>query len=287
MAGDWLAMRLDLEEEPEVVEIVSAMCPDSVRDLSKRMRHVSLVCGALLRTWRLFDKLTSDGILRGYTADWLDGQVGIPGFAANLQHVGWLIVEPQAIIAPKFTTYMGESAKKRLQDAKRKREQRKSRPVSVRETSGEIRTEIGLQNRTEQIKKKTKKKAAAALAAFSLPENLDTADFRTAWTAWLKHRTEIRKPLTPTQAAHQLAQFAAWGPARAIAAIRHTVTMGWQGLREEAVNGQPGAAGAAGAGPKKPAAQAAAEWLADAAEAERRRERRKAERLALNAGGNP
>jgi hypothetical protein len=53
-----------------------------------------------------------------------------------------------------------------------------------------------------------------------------------AWASWKKHRSEIKKPLKPTMEAGQLAELAAWGEARAIAAIRFTIAKGWQGLRE-------------------------------------------------------
>lgn len=61
---------------------------------------------------------------------------------------------------------------------------------------------------------------------FSSPE------FSEAWSQWQKHRTEIRKPLKPTMRAAQLAELAAMGEQRAIAALRHTIAKGWQGIRE-------------------------------------------------------
>ena len=64
------------------------------------------------------------------------------------------------------------------------------------------------------------------------PEVLRTKDFLHAWTNWGCHRREIKKPLTDTQSAQQLKQFEAWGPQRAVAAINHTITKGWQGLAE-------------------------------------------------------
>ena len=66
----------------------------------------------------------------------------------------------------------------------------------------------------------------------TLPPNLDTAEFRSAWSDWETHRREIKKKLTPTQSAAQIAQCAAWGHEVAIRTIRHTITMGWQGLRQ-------------------------------------------------------
>lgn len=69
--------------------------------------------------------------------------------------------------------------------------------------------------------------------AVALPTALDTEPFRAAWGDWQAHRREIKKPLTATSIKSQLAQFEEWGERRAIAAIRHTIRKGWQGLRED------------------------------------------------------
>lgn len=85
--------------------------------------------------------------------------------------------------------------------------------------------------------------SASGYASASVPEILDTEAFRTAWDDWQAHRKEIKKPLTKTSIKGQLAQFAEWGEQRAIAAIRHTIRKGWQGLAEaEASQGVNGAA---------------------------------------------
>jgi len=144
MAGDWIPVRTGLANEPEVVRIVSAICPQSVHDLSARVRTTSAVIGALVQTWALFDSLTDDGILHGYTAEWLNAQVGIDGFAENLQHVGWLVLHEQSVEMPGFTTWLGHSAKRRLKDAQRKRAERKTpsanRPQNVRIAADKKRT---------------------------------------------------------------------------------------------------------------------------------------------------
>ncbi|MCF7732103.1 MAG: hypothetical protein K9N23_10460 [Akkermansiaceae bacterium] len=62
--------------------------------------------------------------------------------------------------------------------------------------------------------------------------------FRAAWSDWEKHRSEIKKKLTPTSVAQQFKKFAEWGERRTIAAIEHTIEKGWQGLVEPtAING--------------------------------------------------
>jgi hypothetical protein len=67
---------------------------------------------------------------------------------------------------------------------------------------------------------------------FRMPDNLRTPEFCSFWEKWKRHRQEIRKPLRPTQEREQLSKFSEWGPERSVAAIRYTITMGWQGIRE-------------------------------------------------------
>jgi hypothetical protein len=65
------------------------------------------------------------------------------------------------------------------------------------------------------------------------PSSLEGDDaFKTAWDDWVGYRKEIKKPLTKRSMQAQLDEFARWGSERAIAAIRHTIRMTWQGLRE-------------------------------------------------------
>lgn len=161
MAGDWIPMRTDLWECPEVVRLLSAICPDSVRDPSKAVREKSKIIGALFRTWALFDTYTDDGILHGYTAEVLNASVGMDNWAENLQHIGWLAINEQSVVMPEFNVWLSSSAKARLKDAQRKRNERKEAsedcPKPVRKsadknrTTGQDRTgEYSEQNRTEQ-----------------------------------------------------------------------------------------------------------------------------------------
>jgi hypothetical protein len=65
-----------------------------------------------------------------------------------------------------------------------------------------------------------------------LPHSLDTDSFRKVWGEWQQHRSEIRKPLKPTQIKKQLKRLDELGLKRAIEALNHTIDMGWQGIRE-------------------------------------------------------
>lgn len=64
--------------------------------------------------------------------------------------------------------------------------------------------------------------------------------FRTAWENWAKHRAEKRQKLTPTTIASQFKKLEAMGEARAIAALEHSTTQGYQGIFEPSggANGQ-------------------------------------------------
>lgn len=70
----------------------------------------------------------------------------------------------------------------------------------------------------------------------ALPPGLDSTEFRSAWIKWKRHRSEIRKPLKPTQEKESLGKLAKIGPDRAIAMVEHTIAMGWQGLREPEIH---------------------------------------------------
>ena len=115
MAGDWIKMRSDLFTHPKVVRISSALKADTLRTV-----------GGLMSVWCLFDAHSIDGILDGYTPDTLDSHLRWPGFATAMISVKWLVVEAESLALPEFDTHNGESAKRRAQDADRKRAVRKA-----------------------------------------------------------------------------------------------------------------------------------------------------------------
>lgn len=58
------------------------------------------------------------------------------------------------------------------------------------------------------------------------------------WRDFVRHRSEIRKPLTPTAAKRLIDKLAEMGVARAGAAITHSIANGWQGIFEPETNGR-------------------------------------------------
>lgn len=96
-------------------------------------------------------------------------------------------------------------------------------------------------------KKPARARAPKDQPPIQFPAGLEDMEFRLAWIEWGKHRAELKKPLTRTAIEQQLKKLADMGSARAIAAIRHSIANGWQGIFEPtngAVNGKPGAASA-------------------------------------------
>lgn len=83
--------------------------------------------------------------------------------------------------------------------------------------------------------RKAKRKTESAVADIQtteFPTELQSAEFKTAWAAWLQHRKERGKPLTPTAAASRLRQLAALGEKRALEAVVHSTASNWEGVFE-------------------------------------------------------
>lgn len=114
MAGDWIKMRADLFTHPKVVRMSSALRADTLRTV-----------GGLMSVWCLFDAHSSDGKLQGYTPETLDAHIRWDGFSAAMKAVGWLDADGDSLVLPRFDIHNGQSAKRRAQDADRKREVRK------------------------------------------------------------------------------------------------------------------------------------------------------------------
>lgn len=116
MASPWIKMRTDLGSSPQVVRIASALEAD---DRPHAVRRLTVV-GALHATWSIFDAHSEDGTLQGYTPTALDEQIGLPGWTAALEDVGWLILEHGGMTLPRWEEHNGRSAKRRARDANRK-----------------------------------------------------------------------------------------------------------------------------------------------------------------------
>jgi len=116
MAGDWIKMRADLQTHPKIVRILSATGTDKFR-----------VIGGLHAVWAVFDTHSEDGVLKGYTPELLDHVIGWPGLGRAMEAVGWLLFDGLETLAlPDFEAHNGQSAKRRAEDQKRKKNSRQS-----------------------------------------------------------------------------------------------------------------------------------------------------------------
>lgn len=103
--------------------------------------------------------------------------------------------------------------------------------TGVLPASNQCLTDVQPVSTTKELKKErskeVKKKEETAAPPFS------TADFIEAWASFEEHRrVDLKKPVKPTQAKKLFAMLAKMGHDRAVAALDHTVAMGWQGIRE-------------------------------------------------------
>ena len=235
MAGDWIKMRADLFTHPKVVRIASALKADTLRTV-----------GGLMSVWCLFDAHSEDGRLEGYTPEVLDAHLRWEGFAGAMIDVGWLTLdEAHGLVLPRFDTHNGQSAKRRAQDADRKREVRKASAPEADKT------------RTREEKRREEKEPNGSLPP--APEGLDLQ----AWDRWQEYRRQIKKPIKPASAALAMKSLAGYGANQA-AVVEQSIANGWQGLFElkgarAQVNRQEAV--------EQRNRSVAEQWLADAGEA--------------------
>lgn len=206
--------------------------------------------GKAMRFWIWLDGVTVDGVVDGVTSHDVDAVVGCDGLASALCQAGWLTVseDGQSIVVPNFERHNGESAKARGLKTKR---QAKWRAGAV---DGDASTEASTvappeKIRVEETKNTTpdchgtngKPNGVSVSSQFvflslaesgKVPEVLKSERFAKSWDSWVKHRSEIKKPLHETMVVAQLKMLASKGLAAAVQMIDHTVAMGWQGLRE-------------------------------------------------------
>jgi len=230
MAGDWIKMRIDLMEDPAVMQMADKL---GVRE--------EVVVGYCHAFWSWVSRQIGDGMATGVSLVSLGRRLNLPGFPEMLVEVGWLEYtesDPDyggnpVIRIPKFERHLSESAKKRAVKAKQKQAER------VAKMSPPTADKMATREEKRREEKKPKKEKARAFDPLSLELPFTEEYFQRAWQTWVAHRREIRKPLTERSALQQLSRFEEWGPVRATAAIEYTVEKGWQGIREPEGNGQP------------------------------------------------
>ncbi|MFE0769916.1 DNA replication domain protein [Serratia bockelmannii] len=218
MAGDWIKMRSDLHTHPKIVRMASALKADRLR-----------IVGGLHSAWCLFDVHSVDGLLDGYSPETLDEMIGFPGFSRAMMAVGWLEVDGENLVMPRFDEHNGQSAKRRAQDAARKRIVRKM------SASQEDEMTTREEKRREDINKdppltppKPKK------PGYAYPAELNAL----AWDEWKQYRRDLKlKAYAPTPrsegaAITNLLNLSEGDRQRQAEIIKQSMANGWQGLFE-------------------------------------------------------
>ncbi len=123
MAGDWIKWMKGLSRRREVIVLA--------RKLGISRREAACAC---MEMWEWADGETANGHIKGATGEDIDRLVDLPGFATALlsSEVAWLTVNSQGITFPRWTRNNGESAKRRANDAAKKRLSRR-KPLDYKE----------------------------------------------------------------------------------------------------------------------------------------------------------
>lgn len=179
-------MRADLFTHPKVVRMASALKADTLRTV-----------GGLMSVWCLFDAHSEDGRLDGYTPDVLDAHLRWEGFSQSMIAVGWLESDASnGLSLPRFDTHNGQSAKRRAQDADRKREVRKvSAPEADKSRTREEKRREDTSSLRSEVEAPRKR-----VAAPQVDRPVDVAE--QTWTDWLSLRKAKKAPVTKTVLAH-------------------------------------------------------------------------------------
>lgn len=192
-------MRVTLRQCPQVVRLASAFnadkCPLAVR--------VACAIGFLQITWSLFDQQARDGVLAGYTPEALDLMVGFEGWTSAMQEVGWIAVTPAGIELYDWQKHNGTSAKRRLQEAERKRAVRKQCGRSSASDADAERTPSVSVSVSESVSGQGEPEREAlpapppSLVCRVIERELEQVPegIRKSLDAWAVHRREIGKPL--------------------------------------------------------------------------------------------
>lgn len=220
MAGDWIKMRADLHTHPKVVRMASALKADRLR-----------IVGGLHSAWCLFDVHSVDGFLDGYSAETLDDLIGFPGFSRAMMAVGWLEENGESLVMPRFEAHNGQSAKRRAQDADRKRNVRKE---SASEADKKRTREEKRREDIKDIDPPNPPRDRKQVKQYPYPEQLNGS----AWDEWKRYRAEMRfKAYAPTErsegaAITELINLSGGNHERQMQIVKQSMAKGWKGLFE-------------------------------------------------------
>ena len=212
MAGDWIKFRKKLLKDGRV-KTLSRLCH----------AHSVTVIGALVTLWSLADDYAEDsGLLPGYTTDDINREVGIENFCESMPEDWMLVKSDGSILLPNYQQHNGLTAKKRAGANQRQASRRRhAREANVSRTQRD-------KSVTREEKRGEEKKEENPLPLLPFA----SSEFATAWSEWIAHRAEIKKPLKARAIEAQFEVFRKWGEGKSIESIRASIRNQWQGLFE-------------------------------------------------------
>jgi hypothetical protein len=113
MAGDWIKVRVNLPDDPAVFRMAS------VHGVSTEQ-----IVGHLIRVWAWATDQLESGHARNVTLSQLDAVARVTGFGQSMVEVGWLVVQPDGLMFPRWERHLSQGAKQRVLATERKRRER-------------------------------------------------------------------------------------------------------------------------------------------------------------------
>lgn len=214
-------MRLDLAEDPAVMYMAEQLdCREED------------VVGRLHRVWSWASRQCHDGCVTNVTLASVGRVTNLTGFPELMRDAGWLIEsqteegKPQ-IEFPKWESWMGQSAKKRLSDSKRQSKRRaKGSHAAVTKMSRTKRDKsvTTVQDRTgEESNTHTHTQKPGKLNA-GLPDCLQRGGFPEAWFRWLDWIESTQpRPMDPIRQEQVLIGLANRGAEKAVRDIAFSI----------------------------------------------------------------
>lgn len=240
MAGDWIAMRVDLADDPAVIQIAAALGMD-----------VYAVVGRLHKVWAWAGSQTTDGHVRVTLpallssrsrhasvtlTSFINAHVGVTDFAQAMESVGWLVCTDDGIRFPNFDRWNSQTAKQRLLAARRSAQYRAGKSSRLRHGESVTKSSPTEQNRTDTSVLRTEERGSRrsppknATVEVVIPDSLNTPTFLAAWEEWLAFRREARHTVKPNYLVARLAELAKLGPDLAAQCLDYSTNNRYQGL---------------------------------------------------------
>lgn len=113
MADDWIKMRVNLHQDPEVLRIGELMNMSTAE-----------VVGRLHLVWSWLDQHSRTAFVATVTLVTLDSISGVTGFTQAMVDVGWLTVSDSGASFTNYDDHISKSAKNRALTAKRQSKKR-------------------------------------------------------------------------------------------------------------------------------------------------------------------